>query len=122
MNRGERAVTPAGAEGRGPFAFPAGGFALGASARPWLTAREIDVLELLAEGLSTQEIGEALWISPQAVSWHLGNMYAKFQCRNRAGLVGRAFVTGLLSAGQWPPRRAAPSAHPGKSENLSAVR
>jgi Bacterial regulatory proteins, luxR family len=62
------------------------------------------VLELLASGLSTQTIAAEMWVSPQAVSYHLGNMYAKFGCNNRAGLVGRAFVAGVLSAEEWPPK------------------
>jgi DNA-binding CsgD family transcriptional regulator len=71
---------------------------------PNLTERELQVLELLASGLSTERIADALWVSPQAVSYHLGNMYAKFGCSNRAGLVARAFVGDVLDASAWPPR------------------
>jgi DNA-binding CsgD family transcriptional regulator len=88
-------------EARLPAGFP---LSLdGSFRRPHLTGRELDVLELLASGLSTQKIAEALWVSPQAVSYHLGNMYAKFGCENRAGLVARAFVARVLSVEEWPP-------------------
>ena len=70
---------------------------------PELTCREADVLELVAEGLSTREMGRSLHVSPQAVTYHIGNLLAKFQCSNRAGLVTRALVTGVLLA-TWPPR------------------
>ena len=69
-----------------------------------LTEREADVLELAAVGLTTGAIARDLYVSPQAVTYHLGNLMAKLQCRNRAGLVSRAFVTGLLSSASWPPR------------------
>jgi DNA-binding CsgD family transcriptional regulator len=76
----------------------------GGLARPHVTTREREVLELLASGLSTERISAQMWISPQAVSYHLGNLYAKFGCENRAGLVSRAFVSGMLSVKTWPPR------------------
>lgn len=46
-------------------------------AGPALTARELDVLYLAAEGLSNGEIGERLSISPVTVRNHLSNVYAK---------------------------------------------
>ena len=70
---------------------------------PGLTRREADVLELVAEGMSTRDMARSLYVSPQAVTYHIGNLLAKFQCSNRAGLVARAFVTGVLLA-TWPPR------------------
>ena len=68
-----------------------------------LTDREENVLELLASGMSTQQIGAALYISHQAVTYHVGNLLSKLQSSNRTELVGRAFVLGLLSL-TWPPR------------------
>jgi DNA-binding transcriptional ArsR family regulator len=64
------------------------------------------VLEQLAEGSSTSEIARRLFVSPQAVTYHIGNLLAKFQSTNRAGLVSRAFVLGILEP-IWPPRAAA---------------
>lgn len=71
---------------------------------PFLTAREEEVLELIAAGWTTRRISETLLVSPQAVTYHIGNLLAKFQMENRAGLVGRAFVLGYLAANRWPPR------------------
>lgn len=61
------------------------------------------MLELLTEGMSTQEIARSLFVSHQAVTYHVGNLLAKFQCANRAGMVARAYVLGIVSP-SWPPR------------------
>lgn len=71
---------------------------------PSLTPREEAVLELIAAGWSTRQIAETLVVSRQAVTYHIGNLLAKFQMTNRAGLVGRAFVLGYLDDRRWPPR------------------
>ena len=72
--------------------------------KPALTLRELDVLELVAEGLSTKAVAARLYLSHQAVTYHLGNLLAKLQCRNRTGLVARAYVAGILRVDRWPPR------------------
>ena len=72
-------------------------------ARFELTDREEAVLEQLAEGKSSREAAQCLYVSRQAITYHLGNLLAKFQCTNRTGVVARAFVLGIL-APVWPPR------------------
>lgn len=49
-----------------------------------LTGRELEVLRLLAEGLTDREIGQALTISPRTVETHVGSILHKFGVRNRA--------------------------------------
>jgi len=49
-----------------------------------LTAREVDVLKLLARGLSNREIGERLVISPKTVGNHVEHIYAKIGASTRA--------------------------------------
>ena len=71
---------------------------------PRLTPRERRVLELAAEGFSTQEIARRLFVSHQCITYHLGNLLAKFGADNRAGMVARAFVFGYLEPDAWPPR------------------
>ena len=68
-----------------------------------LTHQEGLVLELLAEGLTTAAIAGRLFLSRQAVTWHIGNLIQKLGVANRTGLVSRAFSIGLLEAGSWPP-------------------
>ena len=50
---------------------------------PRLTAREREILELVAEGKSNAEIAERLWISRGTVRKHLDNIYAKLQVHTR---------------------------------------
>lgn len=49
-----------------------------------LTAREVDVLRLLARGLSNKETAERLVISPKTVGNHVEHIYAKIDASNRA--------------------------------------
>jgi DNA-binding NarL/FixJ family response regulator len=51
-----------------------------------LTDRERDVLQLIAEGLTSKEIGERLHISPRTVDKHRQNLKAKLELRNTAEL------------------------------------
>jgi DNA-binding CsgD family transcriptional regulator len=68
-----------------------------------LTDREQAVLEQLAEGKSTREAAQCLYVSDQAITYHVGNLLTKFQCRSRTGVISRAFVLGILDP-IWPPR------------------
>lgn len=76
---------------------------------PILTPREALVLELIAGGLSTRRIAAVLFVSEQAVTYHVGNLLSKFGCENRTGLVARAFVFGYLLPHAWPPKLSARS-------------
>lgn len=49
-----------------------------------LSGRELEVLELLADGLTDREIANALVISPRTVETHVGNILRKLDVRNRA--------------------------------------
>nr|ALS88807.1 helix-turn-helix domain protein [uncultured bacterium] len=62
-----------------------------------LTAREREILQLTAEGLSGVEIGERLFISPRTVESHRANMMRKLRLRNQRQLVRYAMERGLLS-------------------------
>jgi serine/threonine protein kinase/DNA-binding NarL/FixJ family response regulator len=48
-----------------------------------LTPREMDVIQLLAEGLSNKEIAQLLFISPRTVNFHLDNIYSKLGVSSR---------------------------------------
>lgn len=71
-----------------------------------LTARQITILELLAQGLSTRAIAHRLCFSHQTISGNIAEMFCLLRAATRTELVARAFVAGLLSA-EWPPRGAA---------------
>jgi NarL family two-component system response regulator LiaR len=61
-----------------------------------LTARELEVLALLAEGLSNPQIAERLIISRPTVSFHVSNILAKLDAANRAEAVALAYKQGLI--------------------------
>ncbi len=63
--------------------------------RSGLTAREEDVLRLLAQGRSNREIAEALSISPRTASTHVANIFTKLDVNGRAAAVARAYQLGL---------------------------
>lgn len=60
------------------------------------TAREMQVVELVACGKSSPEIGKALGLSPLTVKGHLARVSAKFGVGDRAGIVGAAIRRRLL--------------------------
>jgi LuxR family maltose regulon positive regulatory protein len=61
-----------------------------------LTEREIEVLRLIATGLSNADAGGRLFIAPSTVKKHLENIYAKLGTRNRTQAIARARDAGLL--------------------------
>ena len=68
------------------------------------TEAEARVLELVALGLTSGEIAERLWISRPGVTYHIGNLFQKLRATTRSGLVARAYATGLIEPGRWPPK------------------
>ena len=62
-----------------------------------LTPREIQVLELLAEGLANKAIAQALGISDQTVKFHVSSISGKLGAANRTDAVRRAVRRGLIA-------------------------
>ena len=62
-----------------------------------LTARELEVLELLSRGFSSKEISEQLYISSNTVEYHRKQLLRKTASRNAAELIGNAFRMRLLN-------------------------
>jgi len=62
-----------------------------------LTAREVDVLEGLAAGLSNRAIAERLRISDQTVKFHVASVMGKLGAANRTDAVRRAVREGLVT-------------------------
>ena len=71
-----------------------------AAGREVLTAREQEIAELVARGLSNDEIADHMVISPFTVKTHVNRAMMKLHCRDRAQLVVWAYESGLIA-----PRR-----------------
>jgi HD-GYP domain-containing protein (c-di-GMP phosphodiesterase class II) len=69
-----------------------------------LTQREVEVLRLLARGLSNREIGERLVISPKTVGNHVEHIYSKIHASTRATASLFAMQHGLLPEAVFPER------------------
>jgi DNA-binding NarL/FixJ family response regulator len=60
------------------------------------SAREIEVLQLVSDGLVNREIGERLYLSEETVKSHVRHLLAKLQARSRAHAVAVGFRRGLI--------------------------
>jgi DNA-binding NarL/FixJ family response regulator len=74
--------------------------------RAGLTARELEVLQLLADGYNQRAIAETLFVSPRTVGKHIEHILAKLPARSRTEAVAIAYKRGLHSP---PPNQSAGS-------------
>ena len=65
-----------------------------------LTAREMEVLQLICQEYTNSEIGDQLFLSPRTVETYRRTMMEKIGCRNTVGLVLYALRRGIIALGQ----------------------
>ncbi|MEY4297688.1 MAG: hypothetical protein RLZZ423_867 [Cyanobacteriota bacterium] len=61
-----------------------------------LSEREVEIIELVAQGLTNQEIGETLMISKRTVDNHVSNVFNKTGAKNRVALLNWAMDHGKI--------------------------
>ena len=61
-----------------------------------LSTREIEIIELVAEGLTNQEIADRLTISKRTVDNHVSNVFTKTGSKNRVALLNWAMDNGRI--------------------------
>ncbi len=66
--------------------------------RARLSRRELEVLELVAQGMSTREIARVLWVSDETVKSHAARLLRRLGARTRAQAVAIAYRDGLWDA------------------------
>jgi DNA-binding CsgD family transcriptional regulator len=64
--------------------------------RPKVTPRELEVLELVADGLSTREIASRLWVTEETVKTHVRRLHDRLGAKTRAHAVAIAYRSGIL--------------------------
>jgi DNA-binding NarL/FixJ family response regulator len=64
-----------------------------------LTARELEILKLVAAGFTNRDIARRLWVTEQTVKFHLRNVYRKLRVTNRTQASRVAFIRGVTVAG-----------------------
>lgn len=63
---------------------------------PLLSDREVEVLKVMVDGLTTQQIAARLFISENTVKTHVRHIFEKLEVSNRAEAVGKALQMGLI--------------------------
>ena len=69
-----------------------------------LTARELEILQLVAAGSTNGEIARRLWVTEQTVKFHLSNIYRKLEVGNRTQASHYAHINGLVPDDELPAR------------------
>jgi len=71
--------------------------------RPKLTARQIEILTLVAQGLTYKVVGDTLCLSERTIKYHMGEILNRLQLKNRAEAITYAVRLGLVARQRTAP-------------------
>jgi DNA-binding NarL/FixJ family response regulator len=80
----------------GGMVVPVGAAGQGSGMREALSPRELEVLALVADGLSNREIGDRLFVTEQTAKFHVANIFRKLGVKNRTEAARTAMHKGLI--------------------------
>lgn len=80
----------------GGMVVPVGAAGQGSRMREALSPRELEVLALVADGLSNREIGDRLFVTEQTAKFHVANIFRKLGVKNRTEAARTAMHKGLI--------------------------
>ncbi|MGE5224430.1 MAG: response regulator transcription factor, partial [Omnitrophica WOR_2 bacterium] len=69
----------------------------GSPADEALTPRQIEILQLVAEGVSYKDIAERLYLSEHTIKYHIGEIMKRLHLKNRSQVLAYAARSGLLN-------------------------
>ena len=81
------------------YLYPSLASCLAREPEPSLSPREVEVLQLTAQGLTAREVSHKLCISPNTVERHRANIMSKLGLSNRSELIRYALDRGILESG-----------------------
>ncbi|MFF4382677.1 helix-turn-helix transcriptional regulator [Kitasatospora sp. NPDC001547] len=87
-------------------AEPAGEAAPPPGPRAGASPVEARILAAAARGDTTAQIAREIGVTPDGVNYHLARLSRRWRVPNRTALVARAYATGVLLPGSWPPQPA----------------
>lgn len=67
----------------------------------YLSARELEILKLISEGMSSKEIAGRLYLSEETIKSHRRHLFSKFSAKNSPHLIHKAFLKGYLNSNSY---------------------
>jgi DNA-binding NarL/FixJ family response regulator len=74
-----------------------------AEGTPQMSPRQIEILTLVAQGLTYREVGDTLCLSERTIKYHMGEILKRLHLKNRAQLIAYATRKGLVSGAKASP-------------------